>query len=102
MINLTQPPPSYLPAVFALGATLPPGLAEVYVIHDEDCKRPNGGNCTCKPTITRGFTLWFRTGRRAKWEAVATMPTEAEAWGAIPGTNRKGGDWCVLAAGKKP
>lgn len=51
---------------------------------------------------TTEFTLWHRTGRRAKWEAIGTAPSYQGAHALSYGTGRKGGDWLVMPAGTDP
>ena len=97
------PAPPYLPAALAIGASIPPGtVADVFVLHDDDCPLLAGGACSCNPTVTRGFTLWYRPNRRRKWEPLGVFPTERAAFDAIKASGRKRGDWQTLPAGKQP
>lgn len=44
----------YLSPVFAAHASgmIPPGtLTAVEIRHDDDCRRPDGGPCTCRPDV---------------------------------------------------
>lgn len=48
------------------------------------------------------FTLWHRTGRRAKWKQTGTAPTYRAALDLSLGGGVKHGDWLVLETGKNP
>lgn len=45
-------------------------VTHVEVSHDDDCPRPDGGPCTCSPTIAWGPDVqrrgWGREGARAR------------------------------------
>jgi hypothetical protein len=103
MINLTQSPPSYLPAALAVAGRLEPGqLRQVFAFHDNDCPKLAGGTCACSPFISSGYVLYWRPQRRFPWEAVTITPTELEAWDTAR-TSRKGGDFYVKPNdGQKP
>jgi hypothetical protein len=54
------------------------------------------------PTATEaGFTLWHRTGRRAKGRR-SPRPRPSASWAAIERSGRRHGDWLVLPSGSKP
>ena len=80
----------------------PGGLSEIFVLHDELCPLLGGGACACSPVVTAGYVLWFRKGRRAKWEKVATAATRSAAFAAVAASGKRNGDWCVLEATRAP
>ena len=97
------PLPRYMTAVLGLVATVEPGTVQhAFVLHEPACPRPDGGACSCTPTTTLGFTLWYRRHRRGAWEPIATVPTERDAYSAVKSSGRRNGDWQVLPAGKQP
>jgi hypothetical protein len=96
-------PPAYLTAALDLAGDVRPGeVRDVFILHDDTCTLLAGGACVCTPTVTRGFVLWHRKGRRFGWEALTVGPTERQCYDAIKASGRKGGDWLVLPAGKQP
>lgn len=42
----------YLPRVLAIGSVSAGQVAQVAVVHEEGCRRPYGGACTCVPDMT--------------------------------------------------
>jgi hypothetical protein len=63
----------------------------------------NDKDADTTPTASEaGFTLWHRTGRWAKWTAIATNATERDAWAAMEPSGGRHGDWLVLPSGREP
>lgn len=103
MNNPTQPPPSYLPAAFAVAGRIEPGqLRQVFVFHDDDCPKLAGGTCTCSPTVTEGFALYWRPRRGFPWEAVHVAPTESEAWDTARASRKSGDFYVKVNDGQEP
>jgi hypothetical protein len=97
-------PPPYLTAVLSLSPGLKPGEYQTaWVLHDDGCPLLAGtGGCACNPVVTRGFTLWHRTGRLAMWVRVETVPHRRQCLELIAESGKKGGDWLILPAEQSP
>jgi hypothetical protein len=50
--RLRRNPPPWLTDALTVALNVPPGrIGHASVWHDPDCKRPQGGPCTCTPDV---------------------------------------------------